>query len=180
MPYCTNCGAEVKENAQFCPKCGRAQRSVSSGGMAGPARQHGEKAEKQEKQEKGEKEEKGERNEKGEKDQGGTGPLTAGLILIWLGITFFLTTSNYITWNSWWAYFLLGLGVIFLLRAVIVYASSKRKGLVLGPAIAGTILIVVGIASILNITNWWSLILVALGIAIIVMGLRERRQNPRP
>jgi len=177
LPYCINCGAEVEEDAQFCPNCGRAQRPVSYGVLAGPAGQRGEKAEKQEK---GEKEGKGGKNEKGEKDEGGTGPLTGGLILIWLGITFFLTTSNYITWSSWWAYFLLGLGVIFLLRAVIVYASNRRKGLVLGPAIAGTILMVVGIASILNITNWWWLILVALGIAIVVMALRERRQNPRP
>jgi hypothetical protein len=145
--------------------------------MAGPARQRGEKTEKQEKQEKGEK---GERNEKGEKDQDGAGPLTGGLVLIWLGITFFLATSNYITWSLWWAYFLLGLGIIFLLRAAIVYASNKRKGLIIGPAIAGTVMIVVGLASILNVTNWWWLIPIALGIGIVVMALRERSQNPRP
>ncbi|MCJ7770938.1 zinc-ribbon domain-containing protein [Candidatus Bathyarchaeota archaeon] len=177
MPYCTNCGAEVEENAQYCPNCGRAQRPVAHQGMAGPARQRGEKTEKQEKQEKGEK---GERNEKGEKDQDGAGPLTGGLVLIWLGITFFLATSNYITWSLWWAYFLLGLGIIFLLRATIVYASNKRKGLVIGPAIAGTVMIVVGLASILNVTNWWWLIPIALGIGIVVMALRERSQNPRP
>ena len=180
MPYCTNCGAEVAENAQYCPNCGRAQKSAAYKGIAGPARQRGEKAEKQEKQEKQEKGEKGERNEKGEKDQGGTGPLTGGLVLIWLGITFFLTTSNYIAWSQWWAYFILGLGAIFLLRAAIVYASNRRKGLVVGPAIAGLVLIVVGLASILNVTNWWWLILIALGVAIVVMALRERSQNPRP
>ncbi len=177
MPYCTNCGAEVEENAQYCPNCGRAQRPVAHQGMAGPGRQRGEKTEKQEKQEK---REKGERNEKGEKDQDGAGPLTGGLVLIWLGITFFLATSNYIIWSSWWAYFLLGLGIIFLLRAAIVYASNKRKGLIIGPAIAGTVMIVVGLASILNVTNWWWLIPIALGIGIVVMALRERSQNPRP
>ena len=100
--------------------------------------------------------------------------------MIWLGITFFLTTSNYIAWSQWWAYFILGLGAIFLLRAAIVYASNRRKGLVVGPAIAGLVLIVVGLASILNVTNWWWLILIALGVAIVVMALRERSQNPRP
>lgn len=24
MPFCSNCGAEVKENAKFCDKCGTA------------------------------------------------------------------------------------------------------------------------------------------------------------
>jgi hypothetical protein len=41
-------------------------------------------------------------------------------------------------------------------------------------------MIVVGLASILNVTNWWWLILIARGIGIVVMALRERSQNPRP
>ena len=30
MPYCTSCGAEVKENAHFCERCGRATEQVLS------------------------------------------------------------------------------------------------------------------------------------------------------
>ncbi len=171
MPYCTKCGTEVSETAQFCPNCGASLRP--SGFVSEPsiARRRGEKSEKQEK---------GEKHEKGEKGEGRAGPLTGGLVLIWLGITFFLASSNYISWASWWAYFLLGLGAILLVQAAIIFATNKQRGVVYGPAIGGAVLVAIGAASILSVTNWWWLILVVIGIAVIASALREKGQNPKP
>ena len=37
MPHCTKCGAEVAENAAFCPKCGGPQSSAGTGGAVNTA-----------------------------------------------------------------------------------------------------------------------------------------------
>ena len=37
-----------------------------------------------------------------------------GLILVMVGIVFFLSTQGWISRDDWWKYFIIGLGVIFL------------------------------------------------------------------
>jgi predicted amidophosphoribosyltransferase len=36
MVYCSNCGKELPENTNFCPKCGIATRKGGTVGVAGP------------------------------------------------------------------------------------------------------------------------------------------------
>jgi uncharacterized membrane protein YvbJ len=87
MKYCPRCGAEVEEDVKFCPKCGYS----FTGKQATSRRQRSEKGEKGEKQEK---------DEKGEKEDREEG-LVGGLVLLWLGISFLLVTSDYIPWVNW-------------------------------------------------------------------------------
>jgi len=171
MPFCPKCGADVSEDARFCHDCGAALGEVRV------TRPSEEKYEKREKDEKGEKREKGEKHEK-RGDRGS--PLMGGLVLIWLGITFYLATLRVISWMDWWAYFLLGLGGILLIQAVITAASTGRSGTMYGPLIGGGVLLLIGATWILGIRNWWPLIPIAIGIAIIVSVLRERMRSPRP
>ena len=180
MPYCTKCGFEVNEDAQFCPNCGTALKPVNIVRETKVSRQRREKYEKDEKQEKGEKQEKNEKDEKSGKGDDRTSAITGGLILIWLGITFYLATSGIISWINWWAYFLIGFGVILLISATIAYVSNESRRFLFRPIIGGGILIIIGVTSILGITTWWWLILITIGIAIIISGLRERKQTPRP
>jgi ribosomal protein L40E len=168
MPFCPKCGAEVSDEAQFCPKCGSSLREMR---VIRPREEKEEKAEKAEKEEKGEKHEKG---------GGRTGPIIGGLVLILLGTTFYLATIGIIRWMDWWAYFLLGLGGILLLQAVIVSASTGRIGPAFGSLIGGGVLLVIGVTWVLGIRNWWPLLLIALGLAIIISALRERTRSPRP
>lgn len=172
MPFCPVCGGEVSEEEEFCVKCGAALKEA----RAEYARE--EKHEKDEKREKREKKEKSEKTEKREKEGEKIAPITGGLILIYLGITIYFAASNVIDWMDWWSYFLLGLGGILIIQALLVTVLTKMRGY--GYLIGGAILCLIGASAILGIENWWSLILIAIGLAVIVMALRERRRTPRP
>ena len=103
LPNCPKCGARVTEDYDFCPKCGTALKpaptplapAAPTKPPAPPYRE--EKYEKREKAEKKEKREKGEKTEKHEKyerrELSYLAPLVGGLILICLGLMFYVTTQ---------------------------------------------------------------------------------------
>lgn len=179
--YCRKCGAALPDGATFCPTCGTPVAvSGTTSETTTPPRRYEYRHEKQEKREKGEKQEKHEKGEKGEKGRSGdvTGALVGGLILIWLGVTFYLQQIGTISSNNWWAYFLFGLGAILILQGVIIYARGRHG---MGPIIGGAILMFLGVAFITNATtNLWPLILVIIGVAVIAGGITSRRRVPSP
>ncbi|MCS7249694.1 MAG: hypothetical protein NZ608_02010, partial [candidate division WOR-3 bacterium] len=79
----------------------------------------------------------------------GTEYIFSGLILIVIGLVFSLRHLGIISYNEWWAYLLLGLGVVFfidaLLRAIIL-----KKGII-GRIIAGAILFIIGIGRLISL-----------------------------
>lgn len=162
--------------AAFCAKCGARVGAAPPPGAA-PSGYRGReyRREKQEKQEKQEK------NEKQEKGRGGSiiGPVIGGLILIWLGITFFLQQSNYLPSDTWWAYFVTGIGVILIGYGVAIYAAKRRP--FIGPLIGGVVLVLIGLGSV---TSWnlsfWPLIFVVLGALIMLSAITARRRSPTP
>ncbi len=111
-----------------------------------------------------------------EKDRRGPYPnLTGGLVLILLGVLFLLTEMGRIGWIDWWAYFLVGLGAIFLLEAFVrVFSAEGRRGAG-GKVIAGLILIVIGGAHLIGFEEWWPLILIAVGVGVLISGLLRRK-----
>ena len=177
--YCVSCGAALVPGAAFCAKCGARVGSVPPAGAPPStyrARDYGrEKHEKQEKQEKQEK------DEKHEKGRSGSiiGPIIGGLILIWLGVTFFLQQSNYLPSDNWWAYFVSGIGVILIVYGIAIYATRRRP--FIGPIIGGIVLVLIGLGSV---TSWnlsfWPLIFVVLGVLIMLSALSSRRRSPTP
>jgi hypothetical protein len=94
--------------------------------------------------------------------------MTGGLILILLGVLFLLVTMDYISWGGWWQYFLMGLGVILILEAIIRSASPSYRKDVSGKLIGGVVLIFIGGSFIIGWSNWWPLILIALGVGILL------------
>ena len=124
MPYCPKCGAEVSEEMDFCPQCGTSLKLP-------PARVRREKAEKEEKREKQEKEEKAEKAEKYEKREFGyVGPLVGGVILIFLGVMFYLAAIGRIRVRDWGPVFLIMVGIIILvfgLYATLVAAKRSPR-----------------------------------------------------
>ncbi len=128
-----------------------------------------------------EKGEKGEKNEKNEKGKGGdlTGAITGGLILIWLGVTFFLSQNNYISSGNWWAYFLIGIGAILIIQGVLRFGTSRRP--IFGSFIGGVVLIIIGSSAVQGFTaDLWPLILVAIGAAVMLSAVVGRRRRPAP
>lgn len=177
MPYCAKCGAEISEEARFCPACGAP--------IGPPERVPYEKPEKREKEEKHEKREKEEKHEHAKPEKTERDPLGAFVgasILILLGILLFLSQIEAfsITLSNWGWYFLFGLGCILIVYAVLRAVVTTYKTPAAGPLIGGVILCLIGLAGIISIESWWPIILVAVGIAIVVGGLLAVSRSPKP
>ena len=131
MPYCQKCGAEVKEEMTFCPQCGATLKVEADKPLMTPDRYKGEKAEKQEKEEKNEKQEKmekGEQQEKYEKQQYGIlAPLVGGIIMILIGVMFYLSIIGVFTFRSIFPFVLIIIGAIVLLGVLIGSITAKGR-----------------------------------------------------
>jgi uncharacterized Zn finger protein (UPF0148 family) len=174
--YCHNCGLQLPAGATFCPRCGTAVY-VPPAGAQQPQQQappyYNRRAYKEWKRQ-----QKQERMEKG-----GTGftigPIVGGAILIWLGISFYLEQIKYFASGNWWAFFIAGLGFIIMLQGVLLYSRLHRA--VIGPFLAGGILVLIGVAFFYSsFGNLWPLLLVVIGIAIVASAFVARRRTPNP
>lgn len=160
--------------AAFCARCGAAAVSSATpaSGQQPPYTRREEKGEKHEKREKGEK----------STYHGMLGAIVAGLILIWLGITFFMEQNGYLPSDIWWAYFISGVGIVLVLDGVVIYS---RGHIGLGPVIGGALLMFGGLSAIT--TNNYTfqsqltpLVIVAIGVIVLVTGVAFRRRVPKP
>ncbi len=173
--FCHKCGAQLPSDATFCAKCGATVLSSATSVAQQPQVQRGEKGEKHEKREK---------REKGEKSGGGgtLSAVVAGLILIWLGTTFFLEQNGYLASAIWWAYFISGVGIVLVLEGVVIYT---RGHIGLGPLIGGALLLFGGLSAITT-NNYryesqlWPLVIVVIGAIVLITGITFRRRVPKP
>jgi hypothetical protein len=138
MPNCPKCNSRVTEAMSFCPTCGASLKvaptpppapAVAPAPPAPPIRR--EKEEKGEKGEKGEKAEKGEKGEKGEKHEkqtfGPLGPVVLGVVLILLGLLFYLRMTGWMAEPTLWAYFFVAIGIIIILVAIYGAMMAARR-----------------------------------------------------
>jgi hypothetical protein len=181
VSFCHKCGAQLPQGATFCPRCGA---SVVASPYSQPSPQQPATAWRTQRHEKHEKGEKHEKNEKAEKGGGGgmLGPVVGGLVIIWLGTTFYLEQNGYLASDIWWAYFLSGIGVILILEGVVIYS---RGHIGLGPVVGGAVLLFAGVSSIATSnfrfqTQLWPLFLVGIGVLVLVGGIFSRRRVPAP
>jgi hypothetical protein len=98
-----------------------------------------------------------------------------GLILILLGVLLFSVQQNWLSWNNWWQLFLVGLGIIFLVDALVRYLNPSTRLGIFGRVITGLILVIVGSAFYFSMEAWWPLILIAIGAAILVRMIVYKR-----
>lgn len=99
-----------------------------------------------------------------------------GLIVILLGVIFLLRNMGYIRWGNWWAYLLLGIGVILIIDAIIRITLPQYGRVVTGRIIGGIVLLAIGAGNIYGIGHWWPMILVAVGLAVIISALLKTKQ----
>lgn len=102
------------------------------------------------------------------------GATIGGLVLILLGLVLFAANQGWVQWANFWGYFLVGLGLIFLLGIAIRFAMPEYQRPVGGRLTTALILIAVGLGGIFGFTQFWPLILIALGLAALVGGLVRR------
>ena len=120
-----------------------------------------------EKSEKGE--EKSEKSEKGEgkwqKD-----PLSGvffGLILITAG-AIYIGKEYLPDPDLWWAWIIVGIGMISFLDAVVRYTKPEWKRPIFGKILLGIVLIVIGTGAIYQAEISWPLLVIAIGAAMLV------------
>lgn len=124
MPYCRKCGAKVEEEMAFCSKCG-ASLKVEQPREIVEQRIRYEKEEKAEKREKAEKGEKAEKHEKGE--FAFIGPLIGGLILIFLGLMFYLHLTGFLLREIAWAVFFIAIGIVIIAAAIYAATQASKR-----------------------------------------------------
>ncbi len=174
--FCHRCGTALPAGATFCPRCGTPVASTSA--PPGPAPPTAPSAPAWERRR-----ERHEKNEKNDKGRGGdlAGALTGGLVLVLIGVLFYLAQTNAapVNWGNWIWYFLIGMGCILIIQGVI--RSASRGHFYPGSFIGGTVMIVIG-AAFVSSSNFslWLLILVVLGVAAMASAVLGRRRTPVP
>jgi uncharacterized membrane protein YvbJ len=124
VEYCPKCGSKISEEMTFCPKCGAPLKVASSPAAAEPTRYR-----RGEKEEKGEKAEKGEKGEKHEKrEYGFIAPLIGGLILIFIGLAFYVRIAlPNIRTEAVSAFFFILIGIVIIALAAYGVILAGRR-----------------------------------------------------
>jgi hypothetical protein len=103
--------------------------------------------------------------------------VTLAIILIWGGIVALISVGNLISMPKWWEgwpVFLVGTGVILLIKAAIRMMPEHRRS-VGGTVIIGIVLIGVGLGDLLTWSFIWPVILIVIGLVLII-GIFFRRR----
>jgi hypothetical protein len=111
------------------------------------------------------------------------GSVIGALVLIWLGVIF-LAVQNpemvrlpfSISWDNVWAFFLVGLGALLILEALlrVIFPAPRR---IVGPLIWGIILLVIGVAGLfpgMGVEKLWPLALIAGGLGLLLTNVLRR------
>ena len=102
--------------------------------------------------------------------------LFSGVIVVWLGISLLLMEQNFFRYGEWWAYFLLGLGIIFFAEVIFRMTRDGHKKISIGKIIAGAVLMAIGASNIYHLEDWWPVILIAVGVIIIILNLQQKQE----
>jgi hypothetical protein len=96
-----------------------------------------------------------------------------GLLLIVVGVLLYANSMGWLT-GEWWWYILIGIGAIMIIEALVRFALSKYRWGAYGRLVFGLLLMLIGLAFLLGWNQWWPLILVAIGVAIVLGSIFRR------
>jgi uncharacterized membrane protein HdeD (DUF308 family) len=100
-----------------------------------------------------------------------------GLVLIMVGVLFFINQQSGIGWDVLWKYVLVGLGAIFIIEGLVRLLSANHRDTSYGRFIPGVILLFVGIAFLYGFNQWWPVVLIAVGVIILLSLLFRRNRS---
>lgn len=90
-----------------------------------------------------------------------------GLFWVLVGVVLLLWTQDIATWRETLAYFLLGLGAIFLLNTTVHYIAGPRSFMCFRLSIS-LFFLSAGGAVLGGISSWWPLIPILVGVGILL------------
>ncbi|MCX7840699.1 MAG: hypothetical protein N2559_14795 [Anaerolineae bacterium] len=104
--------------------------------------------------------------------------MTGGLVLILLGVALFLAQNQLlgVRWENFWGVFLIGLGGILILQALLRALGFGARRRFFGQLIGGAVLIAIGSIPFVGTewARWWPLALIALGIVLLIEQFQRR------
>ena len=153
MSYCPKCGNEVKEDDEYCSKCRTNLKSNVSYRKVNRRTNFEWK----------------------DHDEDQYGALIGGGVVIWLGALLLLQNQGLLGGGDFGGLFLLGIGVILVLRGFIAYQQTGRYDEGFGYLAGGGILMLIGAGLAYNIRDWWAFLLIGLGLLIVGRGLTNRK-----
>jgi hypothetical protein len=103
------------------------------------------------------------------------GGILFGAIVILAGVLLFVDHQYYLE-GGWFWWFLAGIGVIFLIEAMVRYAMPEYRRPIGGKLVAAVILLAIGASNIYGLEDWWPVLIIVAGIVIIFYGLQARKE----
>jgi hypothetical protein len=85
-----------------------------------------------------------------------------------------LQTQRVLRGGDFGGFFLMGIGVILLLRGFIAYQQKVGKDDGFGYLAGGGIMILIGAGIAFNIRDWWAFLIIGIGLLIVGRGLSDR------
>lgn len=98
------------------------------------------------------------------------GKTSGGILVVWLGVSFFLIEMSVITGSLWWPVFAAGIGVLLILRGVMIYEKTKYWSNDKGAFMGGAFFILLSFLSFVNfsaLANYWPVLIIILGSKIV-------------
>ncbi|HEY3274960.1 MAG TPA: zinc-ribbon domain-containing protein [Methanocella sp.] len=165
MPFCKNCGNETEPGAEYCRKCGQRVGEGSLGDEIG--REIGDSIRKSIIVE-------------SIPEVKLIDAIFGGLVVVLIGGVLYLAASDalpgVVGWNNFWAYFLLGLGVLLLIKGIAMFLIKPARGKAYGDIQGGLILGLIGGTFVLLLSggDWstnWPIFLVIAGAVIVAVAI---------
>jgi len=183
MVICKTCGADIPADSKFCPKCGQPVEGEAAQGTQDWRDWRAER--------------RAWRHARRVDRWGGwwagdweqrwgwmwspfwvmVNAVIFGLGVVLIGALLFLASSGItiVTWENFWAYLVIGLGALGVIRETAKYLVSGHMPWG-GGMIFAIVLIIVGVAGLVAQTTgwsqyWWTFIILGGGLAIVAMGL---------
>jgi hypothetical protein len=97
--------------------------------------------------------------------------LFGGLALILIGVLFLANQLSWISGDTWWKWLLIGLGAIMMTSWLVLNRKPEYRHWGRGRFIWGMALVVLGILFLAGFSQWWPIVLIGAGVAMILGGI---------
>jgi hypothetical protein len=97
-----------------------------------------------------------------------------GILLIYLGVLFFLVEFDILYSDEWFAFFIFGLGVLMVGDYLLRHFSESLRTASMAKLIFGILFIVLSANHLFYLNEWWPLLLVAVGLLMVWSSFRKR------
>ena len=96
-----------------------------------------------------------------------------GLVILSLFFSFFLEGAGYVGEDGWFGIFLMGIGASLVIGSILRIVIPEYRKPITGYVVAGFAFIFVGtLLSLSAVENAWIYVILVIGIAVVVSGLR--------